>query len=159
MGVDIRTATIRDLGAIQELNNRLFEKEHDEYDKSLVVGWPFKEEGKSYFSGRITGEDGLALVAEVEGKIVGYLVGALGKPLSYKKWEKVAELENMFVLKEHRGLGIGAKLTEAFLKWCRDNGAENVKAVAAHQNLKGINFYKKMGFKETEITLEKQLRK
>ena len=159
MKVSIRRATLKDLGTIQGLNNRLFKKEYREYDKSLVLGWPYTKIGKKYFSARIKKNDGFAFVAEVDDKIIGYLVGGLEKPLTWKKWKKVAELENMLVLKGHRGLGIGTKLIKEFLKWCKEKKVENVRTVASHQNLRGINFYKKLGFKETEVTLEKRLKK
>jgi hypothetical protein len=37
----MRKATIKDLKKIQELNLMLFEKEYDEYDKTLNVDWTY----------------------------------------------------------------------------------------------------------------------
>ena len=41
----IRRAEIRDLEAIQTLNNQLFELELENFDKYLIKDWPLSDEG------------------------------------------------------------------------------------------------------------------
>ncbi len=52
----------------------------------------------------------------------------------------------MFVLEEYLRLGVGAKLFEASLQWCRSNGINRMRVVASAQNKRAIDFYKKNGF-------------
>lgn len=151
----IRRAGVNDLGDILRLNLDLFKKEYKEYDKKLNLKWTFGKVGRNYFKKRISGKDGFAFVAENEGKIIGYLCGSVGKcPYDYRLIPKYAELENMIVDKKFRGQGIGEKLVKEFLKWCKEKKADVISVNASAQNEKGIEFYRKMGFKDYSLTLE-----
>lgn len=61
------------------------------------------------------------LIAIIDKKVVGYLIGYKKEIDYYRKIKKFAELANMFVLEEYRNLGIGTKLCNAFFKWCEGN--------------------------------------
>ena len=73
----IRKATIKDLADIQRLNLDLFKKECREFDENLNLKWTYSNDGKKYFSWRISKKDGFVEVAECSNKIVGYIVGGL----------------------------------------------------------------------------------
>lgn len=151
----VRKSTSNDLEDILRLNLDLFKKEHKEYDKKLDLKWTYGKIGKSYFQKRASGKEGFCVVAEVEGEVVGYLCGSVRDcPYDYRLIPKYAELENMIVDKKFRGGGIGKKLTEEFLKWCKSKKADSVSVNASIQNEKGINFYRKMGFRDYSLTLE-----
>jgi len=59
----------------------------------------------------------------------------------------------MLVKDECRGYGIGKKLINNFKDYCRENNIYNVKVEASAKNENAINFYKKNGFEEFNITL------
>ena len=151
MEVKIRRAEEKDLKDIQKLNLELF-KHDSEFDSTFNMNWTFSEEGKNYFLDKIKNE--FAIVAEIDNKIVGYLVGGESEIHSYRKIKKIAELDNMLVLEEYRGKSIGKKLVDAFLKWCKDNNFERISVEASTGNEKAIRFYKKMGFKDYNSILE-----
>ncbi|MBI4116686.1 GNAT family N-acetyltransferase [Candidatus Pacearchaeota archaeon] len=156
----IRKATIEDLEDIQKLNLQLFEKEYNEYDKTLNLRWTFGKDGADYFKKRIKdSKNSFTIVVVIDEKIVGYLVGAICKLESYRNVDNSAELENMFVLKEHRNKGIGKELINKFLKWCEEKKVKRIKLVASAQNKKAIELYKNLGFNEHSITLEKEISK
>jgi len=157
MQFTIRKAKLTDLKAIQELNLKLFKKEAKEYDPTLSLEWTFGRSGTEYFKERITEEDGCVLVAEVKGKIVGYLAGGITETDSYRKVGRLAEIENMFVEEEYRNQGIGGKLIQKFLDWAKRQKVERVKVVAFALNYKALRFYRKHGFKEYEVVLEKEV--
>ena len=157
MDVEIRKATLKVLDIIQDLNLMLFQKEYEEYDKNLNLNWTKGEEGTNYFKKRITDENSSAFVAIVDGKIVGYRIGAISKPESYRNISNYAEAENMFVLPKFRNKGIGTKLFNEFLKWCKEKNIKRVKIVVDSRNEKALNFDRKMGFEDYSITLEKEL--
>lgn len=150
----IRKANLDDLKAIQGLSIKLFKKEYEEYDSTLNIKWPTGEEGTNSFSGSISKDNHFAAVAELDGAIVGYLVGGEGKDYSYRKPSRMAELGSMFVLEEHRSKGVGEKLVSMFLEWCKENGYEHIKVESTAQNEKAITFYRKMGFKDYTLILE-----
>ncbi len=89
-------------------------------------------------------------------KVVGYLAGSINIQKSYKT-KIFAELDNMLVLEEYRKYGIGSKLVDEFKKYCLQNKVDELKVTASVKNEKAINFYKKNGFNEFEITLKQEI--
>ncbi len=150
----IRFATINDLTSIQELNKVLFELESKNFDSTLDISWPMSNEGTEYFKNAIN--NNVVLVAILNNKVVGYLIGSLNTEYSYNKSSQ-AELDNMCILEECRKLGIGKQLFLKFKEICKDNNISELKVIASYGNLKAINFYKKNGFIESELTLKQNI--
>lgn len=153
----IRRATKEDFNDILKLNRDLFEKEYNEFDKTLELNWTLGQEGRGYFARRIVGLDGFVVVAESEGKIIGYLCGGLCDRASYRIEAKYAELENMIVKDEFRGKGIGFKMADEFMKWCKNKKVNYISVKASARNNGGINFYHKLGFEDYDLVLEKKV--
>jgi GNAT superfamily N-acetyltransferase len=156
--IKIRKANIKDLEDILRLNFDLFKKEYKEYDKSLNLKWTHNE-GKIYFSDMISNKNGFVEVAEVDSKIVGYICGGISERMFYRKKAKYAELENMLIESSLRGKGIGIKLMEDFIDWCKMKKSDYISVTASMQNEQGINFYRKLGFKDYNLTLEMVIEK
>lgn len=157
MEIEIRKATIKDLKTIQELNHKLFKKEYAEFDQTLNCDWTYGSIGTKKFRERITKDDRCALVAIIGGKIVGYLVGSIAEKETYRNVKRLAELGNMYILRDYQRFGIGTKLFNEFFSWCRSRKATRLKVVAFVQNTQAINFYRKNGFKDYNITLERDM--
>ena len=153
--IEIKVAAISNLKDIQELNHQLCIKEVKEFDQTINENYPIQKDGEEYFKERI--ENGYALVADVDNKIVGYLIGGISEASDYRNISKIAEAENMYVLEEYRSFGIGGKLFQEFIDWCKAKGIERMKVVVSSKNTKAIDFYKKEGFEDYDITLEKTL--
>ncbi len=152
----IRKAKISDLNDILRLNFDLFKKEYKEYDKSLNLKWTYNE-GKKYFKARITKNNGFVEVVENKNYIVGYLCGGIIKGLFYRRKAKYAELENMFI--DYRGKGLGAKLAEDFIIWCKENKADYISLTAFAKNEQALGLYRKLGFEDYNLSLEMKLTK
>lgn len=150
----IRKAEISDLVEIQKLNKKLFELELENYDSTLNINWPMSDEGTKYFKDSIN--NSITLVAVFENKIIGYLIGSLNTQNTYNKYLQ-AELDNMCILDQYRKLGIGSKLFNKFKEICIENNIKELKVVASYKNKNAINFYKKNGFEEADITLKQIL--
>ena len=146
----IKKATLEDLKTIQNLNNQLFELEKENYDSTLVSNWPLTNEGKLYFEDLINNQ--YVIVAILNDEIVGYLAGSINEKGSYEEIQ-YGEINNMLVKDECRGYGIGKKLISNFKDYCRENNIYNVKVEASAKNKNAMNFYKKNGFEEFNITL------
>jgi ribosomal protein S18 acetylase RimI-like enzyme len=154
----IRKARINDLKDILRLNQDLFKKEYKEYDKSLDLKWTYRK-GSRYFKDRIIKKDGFVEVAEVGGKIIGYLCGGISEGKDFRKKAKYAELENMLIENKFRSQGIGAKLVNDFIKWCGENKVNYVAVTVSVQNKRAVDFYRKLGFKDYSLTLEMIIKK
>jgi ribosomal protein S18 acetylase RimI-like enzyme len=151
--IDIRKAVVADLDDVLRLNFDLFKKEYREYDKTLNLKWTFSQKSKNYFKRRITHHDGFLFVAEENKKIVGYLCGGFHKQ-SYRIEGKYAELENMIIRKRWRGKGVGFMLAKEFFQWCEVNKVDHISVTASAHNKEGIKFYRSLGFKDYNLTLE-----
>ena len=146
----IKKSTLEDLKTIQNLNNQLFKLEKENYDSTLVSNWPLTNEGKLYFEDLINNH--YVIVAILNDEIVGYLAGTINEKGSYEEIQ-YGEINNMLVKDECRGYGIGKKLINNFKDYCRENNIYNVKVETSAKNENAINFYKKNGFEEFNITL------
>ncbi|MEK6858393.1 MAG: GNAT family N-acetyltransferase [Nanoarchaeota archaeon] len=153
--MNIRKATMKDAQAIKGLNKKGFHHEFKLFDKTIDIDWPNKND--SYYRNAISNKNFLTLVAEVEGEIRGYLIGSVTRAESYRKYSKLVELNNMFIIKEHRGKGIGTQLIQHFLKWAKNKKMKRARVVVSFANIQGIETYKKNGFVGYDITMERNL--
>ena len=147
----IRKAELKDLQRIQELNNQLFELELANFDKHLIKDWPLSDEGKQYFESAI--KEGFVIVAEIEGNVVGYLLGEVSD-IPYYDF-KIAELCNMCIDSNYRKQGIGNALYKEFERAFREQGITHFTVTASFKNENAKSFYKKMGFEEANSTFTK----
>lgn len=76
-------------------------------------------------------------VAEVEDKIVGFCIAM-----------KKGMIKSIYVKPEYQGKGIGAMMMRVAMRWIGD---KEITIPVAVYNTKAIEFYKKFGFKETEV--------
>lgn len=155
MNIQITKATQDDVKDLIDLNYELFL--HDlPYDKHLFKNWPYSESGKEYFSKSVVDEKYCALVAKDESKTVGYLVGYI-----WNHWDsrpvKTAEIDNMLVLDEYRGKGVGKLLISEFKKWCKTNEVEDMFVMTYSGNDEAIRFYKRCGFEDLAVRLHQGL--
>lgn len=88
----------------------------------------------------IAGE--LAIVAESEGKIVGYALGARG-PSSDEGW-----LLSAAVTAEYRAQGLGAELGEELIRRLHATGAKRLLLTTRPDNLPMMKWCKRAGFEQ-----------
>ena len=146
----IRRATINDLQVIQKLNNSLFELEKENYDSTIVRGWPLSIDGKNYFEDLI--KNNYVILAVLDDLIIGYLAGTINEKGSYEEIQ-YGEINNMFINDNYRGYGIGKKLVDSFKTYCKDNNIFNLKVTASFKNKNAIEFYRRNDFEEFDLTL------
>lgn len=150
----IRRATIEDLQIVQKLNNKLFELEYENFDPALRVGWPYSKKGIEYFTRMLNDE--AVFIALNNNIIVGYLAGSINFHPSCAT-KTLAEIDNMFIEEEYRKSGIGTLLINEFKNYCSNLGIEEMKVTASAKNTNAINFYKKNGFEDFEVTFKTKL--
>jgi len=93
-----------------------------------------------------TSETGLALVAECEGKVIGFMDF---QPKSNRRRLNHVHEFGMCVEKEYRELGIGRRLLEVMLEFARQNtGIKKVALSVLANNERAIHLYKSLGFQE-----------
>jgi RimJ/RimL family protein N-acetyltransferase len=97
----------------------------------------------------------LFLVADVEGKIVGF-TRCQGNELS--RFTHKAEF-GICVSKEYWGHGIGKVLLENILMWADAVGFEKITLTVVETNTKAIQLYKRLGFVEEGLLIKDRIHK
>lgn len=146
----IRKAVVEDLPFIQSLHKKLFEYEVANFSSNLDVEYPLSEYGREYTTGLILNE--IVYVVEIESKIIAYLSGTV-KCANYFVLEKYAEVYNIFIEEDYRGLKIGTKLIDCFKKDCKKAGMKVIKISTQVDNIKAIKCYEKSGYKLSDMML------
>jgi GNAT superfamily N-acetyltransferase len=132
----IRPAKITDISFIHDLIVQLaiYEKEPDAVTAS-----------SDQIRENLFGDKPVAFchVAEVEGKVVGIAIWFL----NYSTWLGKAGLylEDLFVLPEFRGRGLGLEFMRTLAKICVERGYERFQWWVLDWNEPSINFYKSIG--------------
>lgn len=117
--MSIRPAVPADIPAIVTLGERM----HAEAPN--FQGWTFDREKVAQTVAALINGAGCALVAELDGEIVG---GVLG--LCTEHWfsrEKVASDLALFITPGRRGGALAARLVAGFTAWAREMGARQVR--------------------------------
>ena len=97
---------------------------------------------------RTLGRFSVLYVAEVEGKVVGFIVARLKRVPEYLGGVMVGELKDMWVEKSARRLGIGEKLLRMAIEWCRSQNVYSVEAQILLGNEPIINLVEYLGMKK-----------
>lgn len=96
----------------------------------------------------ITRKDGGVWVAEVEGKIAGYIViGPCGLPHDEVS-EGDGEIYRLYLLNEFQGYRLGRGLMQAALKDFQRRGVKHVWLGVWSENFRAQKFYQSFGFRE-----------
>ena len=83
---------------------------------------------------------------KIDGKIIGQCsVGLVSKNERYRHRAEVS----FVVLKDYWNLGIGKKLMELCIEWCKEKNVTQIELRVVSDNERAINFYEKFGFKTT----------
>lgn len=154
MNLKIRVAQSDDWQSIQKLNNEVFQNDK-ENDPDMDLNWPYTQAGVKYYKSLANGSYGHCFIVELDGQAVGYAALSI-KDFGYRK-SKYVEIENIGVSPKYRSLGIGEKLMEKARKWAKEQNADRLYVESFWGNNRAIKYYKKNGFVEIGVELEKVL--
>jgi ribosomal protein S18 acetylase RimI-like enzyme len=95
----------------------------------------------------IGGEVDVSVVAEAEGKIVGFVLGRVGSPTELRDVAgDVAWIELIGILPEYQHKGIGKKIAEAWKERCRKRGIKKVHILVNWRDWWMLSFFESQGF-------------
>lgn len=156
----VRAGSDADWAALGQAVADLQDFEHD------LVGYPLKpgrdiwQDYLADLQGRLNAEDGVFLVAEANGQIVGVLAGYVhhaGDRLVDTAFDRSAYISDLFVQGEWRRQGIGAALMRAFEQAMREKGLRWISVCVKSRNITAREAYRKYGFEDYEAILAKRL--
>jgi len=142
--IEISFATAEDLPQLADLLAELFTLESDfqpERDKQLR-GLQLIFDTPSL---------GRLFVLRIEGKVAGMANALI--TVSTAEGGCVLLLEDVIIRGEYRGKGLGRALVERVLAWGRAEGMARVTLLADRDNAAALNFYRKLGFEHSHMTV------
>jgi ribosomal protein S18 acetylase RimI-like enzyme len=112
-----------------------------------------------YYLGLISDESTAVLIAEMDGKIVGF-VHAFARtapdfPILVPR--HFAIVDSIVVKVEYQKQGIGRRLLEAIEEWSKRKGASSIELNVYEFNEEAITFYEGLGYKTFSRRLSKEL--
>lgn len=137
MALEIASMRAQDEEAFLELTRAFYLHEHFDFDPVA--------------SGRLvrhllaTPQTGAVWLAWREGRAVGYLV--LTRCYSLEFGGPFVLLDEIFVLPEARGAGLGRRLIDTAAQYCRDTGAGYLRLEVQKKNARSVDLYRACGFR------------
>lgn len=96
-------------------------------------------------------------VAEVEGKMAGFLLAALERPPGIFMEREYGYMAAVYVQEPFRGKGVGRALVANGLGWFSNHRVSRVRIATDSKNALSVEFWKKLGFQTTVLTMDKLL--
>lgn len=101
------------------------------------------EEERNIIADVLNSTDSTWFVAEYEGEVVGQCyVGLVRSNQRYRHRAKVA----FVLLEQYCNMGIGGKMMEECLNWCREHNVTQVELTVIKNNERAFRMYKNFGF-------------
>ena len=151
----IRRAGIDDVEQLRLLYQELEEDGVRYQPEHCVVG----ERSNEFFQSVFESADQDILVAEEDGKILGFshVMILEQKKVACLKPETLVYIQDLDVLESRRSQGIGTLLMEASKRYGKEHGVDFIRTQVFPQNIDGMRFYEKNGFREMMKTIESSL--
>lgn len=153
-----RKATIADLPIVKEMVRDYIKLERRKYDPTMYVHWANSQSASRYLSSRLKKKDHLFIVAILPHRIVGFLIGTVMRRSAVRRQAKSSRLVFLYVRPRYRSHGIGTLLGRVFNRWCNKRGISHVSIKVSAKNRRAAKLYRRMGYKDYEIVLEKKLK-
>jgi ribosomal protein S18 acetylase RimI-like enzyme len=156
-GTRIRPATEHDVEALGRLGALLMRAHYAFDPRRFMNPGDRPEEGYGWFLGTQLHEpDGIVLVAEREGRVVGYVWASI-EPLSWKELRDAAGfIQDVVVDEGERKTGVATVLVKAAVEWLREHGAPRVMLWSAQPNEQAQRLFERLGFRRTMVEMTRE---
>lgn len=154
----IRRAQPEDAGSLGRLGALLVQEHHDfDHARFLAPTADTPEMYASFLASQLNEPDVVILVAEHEGRVIGYAYGALEGYDYMALRGPAAVLHDVIVDAEYRRRGVGEALLSAILTALTNERAPRIVLSTAHQNTPAQRFFERLGFRRTMIEMTREL--
>lgn len=151
----IRQAMEGDVDALADLVARL-KRLNGEFDPLLKPVDNILSVAKDYIKSKIASKDSVVLVAEIDGRIVGLILGDVEDRVFYEP--KIAGvIREFYIMPEYRRKGLGKRMMSEMADALRRRGAQIIMADFPSLNEIAVEFYKKMNFRPIESMYAKEI--
>jgi len=154
----IRRALKEDQQQIGDLWLRLLD-EHAAMDPRFGVAGDALERWLNDFRYWLVDEQSRVFVAEQEGALVGFITACLWEPLPLYAVSEEVYINELYVVAELRGQGVGRRLVEAVKAWAEDLPVGRLRIGVLAANTAGRAFWERQHAQPLSLTLTIDLEK
>ena len=156
--IAIREARIGDLGVIVDLWQQMIEH-HTRLSPHFTLAEDGKEKFSKYLAKKFSEKSTRLIVAEHDGKVVGFMLGLLSPNVPVFKERTMGVISDVYVLPGYRKRGISREMLKGVLKWFNKNKVTTVQLNVATANLEARSAWGQLGFKPYMIMNRMELDK
>lgn len=143
--IAVREAKAEDLDVVADLWEELA-KHHADLSEDFALAWDSKRRWSKYLHTKFTEISTKLIVAEEEGKIVGFMLCMLSPNVPIYKERKIGVISDAYVMAERRKKGIAKKMFDVALKWFVKNKVKTIELNVAMINPDAQAVWKSLGF-------------
>ncbi|WP_306400455.1 GNAT family N-acetyltransferase [Phocoenobacter skyensis] len=115
------------------------------------------ENQKKTFEQNIKNENYIYLIAELNRKSIGF-ISCHSQNLLHHAGQKIAEIQEMYVIPEKRKIGVGKKLIDELKRVAKQNGIAQLEVTSNKRRTKTHRFYQREKFVNTHEKFTFQLK-
>ncbi|OGS55359.1 MAG: hypothetical protein A3K60_07240 [Euryarchaeota archaeon RBG_19FT_COMBO_56_21] len=156
--VTIREASEDDLPEVVYLWGMLA-RHHVAISEDFELAWDSKRKWADYLERKFAEISTKLVVAEEEGKLVGFMLCLLSPNAPIFKERKIGVISDVYVLEELRRKGVANKMLDVALRWFKKNKVRSVQLAVAHDNLEARAVWRSLGFEPYMIYKRLDLQK
>ena len=142
----IRQARLIDLDHVVRLWTLLMEHHRMSGDRMYEVEPHAPATWRAWARRKMDDADGILLVAEFDGRIIGYILGAVGQRAPVYVVRTVGMVFDLSVEPAFRRHGIGQALTRALIDHFGKKGIKDIQVNFDSRNREAPGFWQRMGF-------------
>lgn len=154
MTTSLRPATLANIDLLEAWGRELYTLEQAFEPGMRYGGEAFRERDMAALSS----PDTHYLIAEIEGRAVGYIAAMLGAMPEYLALPgRECVIEVVYVEEDARGRGVGTTLLDACLGWAEKQGAKRIRAGVYARNRASLKLFERVGLHAHHVTVLKTL--
>ena len=143
-GISVRRGQSRDMAFVTDLWRKLADN-MSELDERVTVRPEAEILWAKWAGARLRDESSCVLVAEVEGEVVGYLLGYVDEAQPIYQRRRHALISDLYVDPDHRRKGLATKLVEEALAFFRQKEIDHIRVNVLKANAAAHAFWEKQG--------------
>jgi GNAT superfamily N-acetyltransferase len=152
MSVVVRRAQVEDAATVAEMALKLF-AQHRDYDPERFADLSHLKGAERFYGSRMSAADAAVLVAETDGKVVGFAYMQYEELDYVQLLENAAWLHDLYVDEAARGTGAGKALIAAAKDAGIAFGADKLVLTVAARNEHAREFFTRTGLRETMVEM------
>jgi GNAT superfamily N-acetyltransferase len=154
--INVRPLELEDLDAVAAMGGTLV-RLHHQWDDARFFLPPNIERGyRNYFASQLSAKQTTILVAELEGRVVGYVFASLVERDWSDLRDACGKVHDLYVCESARGRGAGRALLEEAVRRLEAAGVPRVVLMVAAKNTEAHQFFETAGFRDTMIEMTRE---